>query len=344
MSATLPDRFVDMLSNSINIKDLKILEGTQIEESKRLKVDIKRITKKFNYKKIKNKKTCIIYCNTIKRAIDAYHNLIKLGVDEKRLVLYHSSFKEEDKINIEKNIIEKLGEDAWKNGVADGIVIMTQIGELSINISSDYIITDICPIDRLVQRFGRGSRFDTNLCVVDVIIPTKNNLLYPAPYGNYNRKDGWNENIYLKRTRKHLKKGLYSYDDFITIINKVYDDMILEEKSIENALLLRKMNKTNIFFNKGVKLDDEFNDVDWVARDINNQAKVYVGIPNNYYESYDKYNLDFKNKSVSVPLYKYQNLLKNNIIEYFEILIKNKKENIYVLNETYYSDVFGFIG
>ena len=105
----------------------------------------------------------IIYINTIDKAIDVY-NLLKEIKNESYsdvpIILYHSRFTEPDKAVKEKQLLDILGKNAWNNGKACGIAILTQIGEISINISTDFMISDICPIDRLMQRVGRLCRFD----------------------------------------------------------------------------------------------------------------------------------------------------------------------------------------
>jgi CRISPR-associated endonuclease/helicase Cas3 len=351
MSATLPDKFIDLIKENIEDKsvtsDLKIINGTKKEECERIRVNIKNITKKFNYKKIKNKKTCIIYCNTINRAIETYHELVNIGIDEKRIILYHSQLIGEDKLKIEKSILEKLGEKAWLDNNADGFVIMTQIGELSINISSDYMVSDICPIDRLVQRFGRGCRFDfleNKICEVDIIIPQKDAKLYPAPYGKYLNKDGWEANEFFYKTYKIIKKGEYNYDDFLRIINDVYSEMKIDDKSKSNSDLLYNMNKKNIFFNSGEKIEEDCdgNQVEWKTRDINPQVKVYVGVPNEY-KNFDEYKLDFNNNSLSLSYYKFLQMKKKDMLFMHNITIKDEIITVYCMNTIYYNSKFGIV-
>ena len=49
--------------------------------------------------------------------------------------------------------MELLGENkAERNEPV--IVIMTQVGEMSLNISCDYMISEICPMNALYQRIG----------------------------------------------------------------------------------------------------------------------------------------------------------------------------------------------
>ena len=72
-------------------------------------------------------------------------------------------FTEKDKQRKENMLLDNLGRKAWNNGIAKGIAILTQIGEISINISSELMISEVCPIDRLMQRAGRLCRFDNSV-------------------------------------------------------------------------------------------------------------------------------------------------------------------------------------
>src|SRR5690606_3451871 len=99
----------------------------------------------------------IIYANTVARAMEFYAWFKKKKIEP---ILYHSRYTEPHKATKEKILLEALGKEAWENGTANGIAILTQIGEMSVNISADIMISEICPIDRLVQRAGRLSRFD----------------------------------------------------------------------------------------------------------------------------------------------------------------------------------------
>jgi len=82
------------------------------------------------------------------------------GYAKEDITLHHSRLTEPDKKRIEGKLIAALGADAWKNGEAGGIAILTQIGEMSLNISAPFMISEFCPYDRLAQRAGRLSRFE----------------------------------------------------------------------------------------------------------------------------------------------------------------------------------------
>lgn len=163
MSASLPESSLKMYqATGFQPKEIK----EDISDNKRIRCQIKSINK---YERIDDingflenslQQPTIIYANTIAKAMDFYKWFQERNM---KPILYHSRFTEPHKLKKEDNLLEKLGREAWKNGKAEGIAIMTQIGEMSVNISSNYMISEMCPADRLVQRIGRLSRFDKTI-------------------------------------------------------------------------------------------------------------------------------------------------------------------------------------
>ena len=73
--------------------------------------------------------------------------------------LHHSRFAVEDRHQLD-NAVEKL---LGKNRDGSGkIVIGTQTLEQSLDIDADYLVSDICPVDVLLQRLGRLHRHQGN--------------------------------------------------------------------------------------------------------------------------------------------------------------------------------------
>jgi CRISPR-associated endonuclease/helicase Cas3 len=69
--------------------------------------------------------------------------------------LHHSRFAAEDRALLDRAVEEALGRDGRGGGC---IVIGTQTLEQSLDIDADYLITDLCPMDVLLQRIGRLHR------------------------------------------------------------------------------------------------------------------------------------------------------------------------------------------
>lgn len=95
-------------------------------------------------------KRVLIVANTIREAQMLYQTLKnELNWDE--CYLLHARFTFQDRQNMEEKV---------KDPKPGTIFIATQIVEVSLDISYDVLVTEIAPIDALVQRMGRVNRFD----------------------------------------------------------------------------------------------------------------------------------------------------------------------------------------
>lgn len=100
-----------------------------------------------------------IIVNTVKRAQEIARVLsVNFGEDCVRLL--HSRFIAMDRAQKEKELFAKLGADGEREGKRPKlcIVVGTQIFEQSCDLDFDVLITDICPMDLLIQRIGRLHR------------------------------------------------------------------------------------------------------------------------------------------------------------------------------------------
>ena len=337
MSASLPDSILPIYQKlGYNVKE--IIENKT--DNKRNRVNIKKIQK---YSKISDtekilnkcikKGNGIIFANTVNKAISFYNWFRNRNI---KPILYHSRFSEPDKIKIEKKLIDALGEDAWKNNCAKGIVIVTQIGEMSVNISADIIVSDLCPIDRLIQRIGRLCRFDkSKLGDLYILIPFKDGNEYPAPYGYYNMSaKKWISNDKYSKTLTSLHPKIYNNDDLLNILNKIYSNYTILQKSKDNANMLIKYFKTNWIINPMQSTDDDDVDVNyWKSRNITPQDAVYITEPkNDRFINYSEFFSWKLNNQVMTYDYLIEKGLKNNQIKTKDIYINNILNTIYITN------------
>lgn len=293
-----------------------------------------------------DRKCAIIYANTVDRAMEYYEWFAKKGI---KPILYHARFTEPDKVKKEKLLIEQLGKDAWQKGEAKGIAIMTQIGEMSVNISANIMISDLCPIDRLVQRAGRLCRFNPErLGELHVVIPHKNEKIHPAPYGTYLMKErAWEISPALSESLKLLKTGSYSAKQWVELINEVYrESQSFSTKAVDNARMLKDLFvKSWLIGSLEMPTEDDENTTFWKSRDIGNSVSVFVKYPerqdfNNYRDF-----LEYKNDViVTIPGYLVDAALKKDkTLHMLEIRIaQNKKsEKIYYAMDGTYGDNLG---
>lgn len=351
MSASIPNSALSFYK-STGYDVQHILEDTSIDCNKG-KFEIKEICSYDTVEELKPMlKECfehgcgIIYLNTVDKAIEAYElaNSIKTkdGYDVP-IILYHSRFTEPDKAEKESHLLTALGRDAWKRREARGVAILTQIGEISINISADIMVTDLCPIDRLMQRVGRLCRFDNSKGKLHVLIPQKDGNIYPAPYGSYDQRNKtWDASDALHKTLDSLHEGTYTENDMLNVLNAVYCSGVqISDKAVNNAKVLEECFKDNWLINPIEKHEQDESDTSfWKSRNIGSQIMVYTEKPSNsYFSSYSDFMTFQLQKSLAIPMYLIGKI--RNKIDLSDVYIANEVRKICVIREGFYNGEIG---
>ncbi|CNV16287.1 crispr-associated helicase Cas3 [Salmonella enterica subsp. enterica serovar Bovismorbificans] len=103
---------------------------------------------------------CICWIrNTVDDALDTYQQLLHEGiVPQQDLLLFHSRFAFIDRIAIENKTLNWFGNNAPVSERRGKVLIATQVVEQSLDLDFDWMITDLAPIDLLIQRAGRLQR------------------------------------------------------------------------------------------------------------------------------------------------------------------------------------------
>lgn len=106
----------------------------------------------------------LILRNRVGDAIELFQTIESL-VDDTSLLfsvnniatLHHGRFAAEDRRLLDKAVEKKFGKSRLDGGC---VVVGTQTLEMSLDLDADFMITDLCPIDVLLQRVGRLYRHD----------------------------------------------------------------------------------------------------------------------------------------------------------------------------------------
>jgi CRISPR-associated endonuclease/helicase Cas3 len=101
----------------------------------------------------------IVFLNTVERAIQVYDELTRLFQNQggPEVILVHSRFTKDDRRNVEDKLSQFFGKNA---NTHPAILVTTQVAEAGLNISAPLVITELCPMDSLIQRVGRCQRFN----------------------------------------------------------------------------------------------------------------------------------------------------------------------------------------
>ena len=98
-----------------------------------------------------------VIVNTVKRA-QAMAGRLKAAFPQYDILLDHAQFIMPDRIRKEKQIMERLGKNST-SAQRDGLIVVgTQVLEQSLDLDFDVMISDLCPMDLLLQRLGRLHR------------------------------------------------------------------------------------------------------------------------------------------------------------------------------------------
>ncbi|PUA30067.1 MAG: hypothetical protein B0W54_05945 [Cellvibrio sp. 79] len=97
--------------------------------------------------------------NTVKDARNAYQYLQQQDwIKSEKLSLFHSRYAMVDRQLIEADVVSRFGKESKGAERAGQVLIATQVVEQSLDLDFDLMISDLAPVDLLIQRAGRLQR------------------------------------------------------------------------------------------------------------------------------------------------------------------------------------------
>lgn len=195
-----------------------------------------------------------IIVNTVRRAQQIARLLAdRFGQEVVRLL--HSRFVTPDRLSREADLLHELGKPGPNTARPElRIVVGTQVLEQSLDIDFDVLITDLCPMDLLLQRMGRLHRHDRvrperlkkPLCFV---LEQTNKADVEASINIYTQ-------YLLLRTRARLPDHVQLPNDIPNLVQDVYDprcallpttEDYLKSESDYRMLLEQKKSKADAY-------------------------------------------------------------------------------------------------
>ncbi len=187
---------------------------------------------------------CIVWIrNTVDDALDAYKQIVATGdIPEDDILVFHSRFAFEDRMAVENKTLSWFGKQSGPAERTGKVLIATQVVEQSLDLDFDEMISDIAPIDLLIQRAGRLHRhvrdIDGNVkesLPDDRSMPVMHIL---APEWDENAGKDWlskgfrgtgfvySNHVWLWRTQAILKKlgAIRMPEEARTLIDSVYEE------------------------------------------------------------------------------------------------------------------------
>jgi CRISPR-associated endonuclease/helicase Cas3 len=99
----------------------------------------------------------LVIRNTVRRAVATFDALLE-RFDRDEVVLLHARFSAADRARLTERLLRQLGQSGERPHRL--VVVATQIAEQSFDVDADLLVTDLAPVDLLVQRAGRLHRHD----------------------------------------------------------------------------------------------------------------------------------------------------------------------------------------
>lgn len=280
-------------------------------------------------------KNILITCNTVNDVNKIFHLLNNLGLNT---MLYHSTFKREDRILKEQEIFYRLyisnknkfkiismpttpdidiKKYFTKIEHRNFILAATQVVEMSLDIDFDILLTDIAPVESLIQRFGRVNRKKHPEILGEIYIYENINfsksktISYPYESLQYYP---YNSNI-LKSSFEVIRNGNHDLGIFNQWLNDSISNFINSNKiEHENKSIL--FNNGSDLYTNTLELNKLYVKKDYEIRDIDpNLSKVECFL----YQDYEIYGSDLykmQDKLINIPVWLLKELRKvGNVID-----------------------------
>jgi CRISPR-associated endonuclease Cas3-HD len=181
-----------------------------------------------------------VICNTVGRAQEVYQAVRTAAiVADEDLILFHARFPLGWRDAIEKEVLARFGKDGRRPHKA--IVVATQVIEQSLDLDFDVMISDLAPVDLLIQRAGRLQRHAREARPAPLYEPR---LIIAAGRsdGDAGILEGSEGDVYeaylLLRSYLALqgRSSLRLPEDTVTLIEGVYGDEAMPAGAWESAL------------------------------------------------------------------------------------------------------------
>mgnify|MGYP000195899294 CR=1 FL=1 len=95
--------------------------------------------------------------NTVSDAVESYRS-IREHLDRDYVLLFHARFMASDRERSEHEVVSRFGKFSNTEERRGMVVIATQVIEQSLDLDFDCVISDLAPIDAMIQRAGRMHR------------------------------------------------------------------------------------------------------------------------------------------------------------------------------------------
>ena len=97
-------------------------------------------------------KAALYVRNTVEDVLDAHR---ALGARDVAATVFHARFALADRLKIEADVVRDFGKASDEASRSGRVLVATQVVEQSLDLDFDVLVTDLAPMDLLIQRAGR---------------------------------------------------------------------------------------------------------------------------------------------------------------------------------------------
>lgn len=160
-----------------------------------------------------------VIVNTVRKA-QKLAALLREAMPDKEVVVFHAQFLMPDRAQREEALLERIGKHSTPEQRNNLIVVGTQVLQESLDIDVDFLVTELCPMDLLLQRIGRLHRHERarpaplqQACCA--VLDTGDDTFDEGSQAVYGEWLLW-------RTRKLLPETITLPDDISPLVQKTY--------------------------------------------------------------------------------------------------------------------------
>lgn len=99
----------------------------------------------------------VVIRNTVRRAQETAR-LLQSVLTDAEVSVAHASFLAADRVRIDQELVRRFGPPGTAERPYRSVVVATQVVEQSLDIDFDLMVTDLAPVDLVLQRIGRLHR------------------------------------------------------------------------------------------------------------------------------------------------------------------------------------------
>lgn len=183
-----------------------------------------------------------VIVNTVKEAQQLSIELKEKTKDKDfKIIDFHSRFTNIRRSEIEKEVLKLVGKNSTEKERNKVVIVGTQVIEQSLDVDFDVLISELCPIDLLLQRIGRLHRHQRvrpnhlkkAVCYCVVPKSEEENPYKTSVYADW----------LLYRTMQELPDKVLIPKDIPTLVGKVYADPMLEKLTEKERKLWDELEK-----------------------------------------------------------------------------------------------------